>query len=169
MRLSKAEPIAKPRQAGGGGSRTGRRTQPLLQLGQWILLLLYSAAVIYWMFLGFGRTVRTEGPLQYNLEPLRTVKLYFNLDNGVTLTGRLVNLLGNVAVFVPFGLLLPQLFRSLRSIIRLSLWTATGILLLETAQMLLRVGSFDVDDLLLNLIGVWTGYFLLRLGRRNKL
>jgi glycopeptide antibiotics resistance protein len=27
--------------------------------------------------------------------------------------------------------------------------------------MVLRVGSFDVDDLLLNLVGVWSGLLLL--------
>ena len=117
------------------------------------------------MFLGFGRTVHTEGPLQYNLEPLRTVKLYFNLDNGVSYTGRLVNLAGNVAVFIPFGVLFPLLLRKFRSLFHLTLWAVPGILLLETFQMLLRVGSFDVDDLLLNLVGVWIGYLLLRMKR----
>ncbi|WP_054940290.1 VanZ family protein [Paenibacillus ihuae] len=130
-----------------------------------MLLFLYSAAVIYWMFLGFGRTVQTEGPLKYNLELLRTVKLYFNLDNGVSATGRLINLVGNVAVFIPFGVLFPLLLRKFRSLLILTLWAVPSILLLEIFQMLLRVGSFDVDDLLLNLIGVWVGYLLLRINK----
>jgi glycopeptide antibiotics resistance protein len=130
-----------------------------------MLLFVYSAAVIYWMFLGFGRTVRTEGPLKYNLELLRTVKLYFNLDNGVSVTGRLINLVGNVAVFIPFGVLFPLLLRKFRSLFILTLWAVPSILLLEIFQMLLRVGSFDVDDLLLNLIGVWLGYLLLRMNK----
>ncbi|KUP22258.1 VanZ family protein [Paenibacillus sp. DMB5] len=130
-----------------------------------MLLFLYSAAVIYWMFLGFGRTVRTEGPLKYNLELFRTVKLYFNLDNGVSFTGRLINLVGNVAVFIPFGVLFPLLLRKFRSLFILTLWAVPSILLLEIFQMLLRVGSFDVDDLLLNLIGVWVGYLLLRINK----
>lgn len=117
------------------------------------------------MFLGFGRTIRTEGPLQYNLEPLRTVKLYINLDNGVSYTGRLVNLIGNVVVFIPFGVLFPLLLRKFRSLLLLTLWAVPSILLLETFQMLLRVGSFDVDDLLLNLMGVWVGYLLLRMNK----
>lgn len=52
-----------------------------------MLLILYSAAVVYWMFIGFGRVVHPDGPLQYNLEPLRTIKLYFDLDNGVPFSG----------------------------------------------------------------------------------
>lgn len=89
------------------------------------------------------------------------MKLYFDLDNGVSLTGRLVNLAGNVIVFVPFGLLLPLVQECFRSPFILTLWVIFCILLLETLQMVLRVGSFDVDDLLLNLVGVWSGLLLL--------
>lgn len=143
-----------------------RRVLPLpRRIIAWALLLTYSAALIYWMFFGFGRTVHTEGPLRYNLEPLRTVRLYFDMSNGVSYSGRMVNLLGNIAVFVPFGILLPLLRTGLRSLLRLTLVSVLCILLLELMQMLLRVGSFDIDDLLLNLIGVWAGYALLRLVR----
>lgn len=128
-----------------------------------ILFIVYSAALVYWMFLGFGRTVHTEGPFRYNLKLFRTIKLYFDLENGVSLTGRLINLLGNVIVFAPFGFLLPLLKRNLNAVIRLLMVSAAGILLLETLQMLLRAGSFDIDDLLLNLAGVLCGYIMLRI------
>ncbi|MNO46299.1 VanZ like family protein [compost metagenome] len=113
------------------------------------------------MFLGFGRSVHTEGPFRYNLQPLRTIKLYFDLDNGVSWPGRIINILGNVIVFAPFGFLLPLLKKGLRSVLRLLLVSALGILFLETMQMLLRAGSLDIDDVLLNLAGVLTGYILL--------
>jgi glycopeptide antibiotics resistance protein len=150
--------ISKPRQK----RLAGKHRQPR-RIWAWLLLFLYTGAVVYWMFIGFGRTIHTGGQLQYNLEPLRTVKLYFDLDNGVPFIGRLVNLLGNVAVFIPFGILLPLVNARLHSIIRLTGYTVLYILILETMQMLLRAGSFDIDDLLLNMLGVWTGYVLLRL------
>lgn len=153
--------------------RTGKRSAPVKRqprrVWAWMLLVLYSAAVMYWMFIGFGRAVHSGGPLQYNVEPLKTIKLYFDLDNGVSFTGRLINLLGNVAVFIPFGLLLPLLKRRFDSIIGLTLCMAPCILLLESLQMLLRVGSFDIDDLLLNLLGVWTGYIVLHLAWGSSL
>ncbi|AIQ35415.1 hypothetical protein R50345_12815 [Paenibacillus sp. FSL R5-0345] len=127
-----------------------------------VVLTLYSATVIYWMFLGFGREVHTGGPLQYNLVPLRTVSLYFNLDNGLSLINRLVNLLGNVVVFIPFGFLWPLVKTRSISWLRISLYAVPCILLLECLQMLLHVGSFDIDDLLLNMLGVWIGYGLFR-------
>ncbi|WP_074106561.1 VanZ family protein [Paenibacillus helianthi] len=128
-----------------------------------ILFIGYSAALVYWMFLGFGRTVHTEGPFRYNLELFRTIRLYFDLENGVSVTGRVINILGNVIVFAPFGFLLPLLKRNLHAVIRLLVVSAAGILLLETMQMLLRAGSFDIDDVLLNLVGVLSGYILLRI------
>jgi glycopeptide antibiotics resistance protein len=115
------------------------------------------------MFLGFGRTVHLEGPFRYNLEPLRTVRLYFDMSNRISYSGRLVNLLGNIAVFVPFGILLPLVKTGFHSLLRLTFISVPCILILELMQMLLRVGSFDIDDLLLNLAGVWAGYALLRL------
>ncbi|HBS46754.1 MAG TPA: hypothetical protein DEA91_23935 [Paenibacillus sp.] len=102
--------------------------------------------------------------------PFRTVSLYFNLDNGLSLINRLVNLLGNVVVFIPFGFLSPLVKIRPVSWLRISLYTVPCILLLECLQMLLHVGSFDIDDLLLNMLGVWTGYGLFRVisFRRNK-
>nr|WP_267490785.1 VanZ family protein [Paenibacillus monticola] len=126
------------------------------------VLALYSAIVIYWMFIGFGREPHTGGPLQINLVPLRTVLLYFDLGNGLSPAIRLVNLLGNVVVFIPFGWLFPRLAKGSNSWIRLTFSSASLILALECLQMLLHVGSFDIDDLLLNLIGVWIGYSLFR-------
>ncbi|WHY21700.1 VanZ family protein [Paenibacillus sp. G2S3] len=145
------------------------RSWPLKGLTR-VVLTLYSATVIYWMFIGFGREVHTGGPLQYNLVPFRTVSLYFNLDNGLSLINRLVNLLGNVVVFIPFGFLSPLVKTRPISWPRISLYAVPCILLLECLQMLLHVGSFDIDDLLLNMLGVWTGYGLFRVisFRRNK-
>lgn len=131
----------------------------------WLLLLAYSAMLLYWMFLGFGRTVQLDGPLRYNLEPLRTVRLFFDMSNGLSYSSRLVNLLGNVAVFVPIGLLIPLAAPRYYSWLRLTVLSACSIMLLELMQMLLHVGSLDIDDLLLNLLGVWAGYVMLRLVR----
>ncbi|WP_238649860.1 VanZ family protein [Paenibacillus piscarius] len=161
--------IANPRTR----SRKGRAAAPagkhMLSPGRrfcaGLLLTAYSAMLLYWMFLGFGRTMQLDGPLRYNLEPLRTVRLYFDMSNGVSYANRMVNLLGNVAVFAPVGLLLPLAAPRYYSWLRLTVLSALCIMLLELLQMVLHVGSLDIDDLLLNLLGVWAGYVLLRLVR----
>ncbi|UUZ89954.1 VanZ family protein [Paenibacillus sp. P25] len=66
---------------------------------------------------------------------------------------------GNIGVFVPFGLLLPFLFKRARSYAGFAVIFGGIIVLLESLQMFLRVGTADVDDLILNeiggLIGLW--------------
>lgn len=121
-------------------------------------LVLYSMCLIYWMFFGFGRTRHTEGPLVYNLVPLETIWSYMDSVRHGFKTSWIINLFGNVGVFVPFGFVLPLLFKSLRSYWRLTLYFVPLVIVLEVSQMLLRVGSCDIDDLILNILGVCIGY-----------
>lgn len=127
-----------------------------------LMLLAYVALLCYWMTAGFGRSSRPGTPASYNLVPFRTIWLYLSPGTPVSLQARLINLLGNVAVFMPVGFLLPVVLRSCRRLLGLALWFLPFILLMETLQLVLRVGSFDVDDVLLNLLGVWAGALALR-------
>lgn len=100
--------------------------------------------------------------LHSNLQPLHTIMLYFNLilhDFGLFLRiVALVNLLGNVLIFVPMGHFLAG---------RHPLWRGLLIgilvlLLIELTQWLTLTGSLDIDDILLNLTGIVVGYALNR-------
>ncbi|MGF7045546.1 glycopeptide antibiotics resistance protein [Paenibacillus sp. DS2015] len=113
------------------------------------------------MFIGFGRVRHVGAPLSYNLIPLETIILYVRHHNEISTSTWLINLFGNVGVFVPFGLFIPVLRKCLRSYIRLAMLFVPCIIVLELSQMILRVGSLDVDDVILNLLGVWIGYFII--------
>ena len=69
------------------------------------------------------------------------------------------NLFGNVIIFMPFGFFMPMAskYRSLFSTVFYSFGLS---LCVETFQLVTKVGSFDVDDLLLNTIGGLAGYIL---------
>ena len=41
-------------------------------------------------------------------------------------------------------------------------------MLIETAQLVTKVGAFDVDDIFLNTIGGLSGYILMKLTRVRK-
>ncbi|AOZ94147.1 VanZ family protein [Paenibacillus crassostreae] len=127
-----------------------------------ILIVSYSACLLYWMFIGFGRERHADGPLNYNLIPFETIKLYIRNMGQLPNWTWIINLFGNVAVFIPFGLTLPVLFPKLRSYWRLGSYFVMIVLFLEVSQMLLRVGSFDIDDVILNVLGVWIGYSMIR-------
>ena len=75
----------------------------------------------------------------------------------------IVNLFGNVVMFVPLGLLTPCLWRKIRKFgWHLLAMTAT-IVAIELLQLLTRLGTCDVDDLMLNLIGTAIGLGLFKL------
>ncbi|OZB99048.1 hypothetical protein CJP46_00650 [Paenibacillus sp. XY044] len=121
-----------------------------------MLIVGYTLLLLYWMFLGFGR--RPGSSFHYNVIPLRTIRLYIQYGWTMSPIIWIINLFGNMAVFVPFGLLLPLLIKKLQSWLVLTAVFVSFILIVERAQMLLRVGSFDVDDVILNTFGVWIGW-----------
>lgn len=89
-----------------------------------------------------------------------------------------INLLGNVVVFMPFGFLVPVLYREQRKGVhfkghyfRSGLFvTFLGFafsLVVETIQLVTKVGCFDVDDLCLNTFGVILGYICYYLSKKS--
>ncbi|MGG3279880.1 VanZ family protein [Paenibacillus solani] len=118
-----------------------------------ILLIGYSLLLGYWMLWGFGRT--TQPDYSYNLVPFITITSYFPIRT----MSSWINIVGNIAVFMPFGMLLPIAFR-IRYLKSLGFFLA-GLCLLEATQLLSRRGSLDVDDIILNSVGFTLGYGLL--------
>ncbi len=68
----------------------------------------------------------------------------------------IINLIGNIGVFVPFGVFLPLMMRG--RLIKALVAFVIGVLILESAQLLSKRGSFDIDDLILNSFGFIFGY-----------
>lgn len=85
-----------------------------------------------------------------NLVPFHVIFTYFEQ---ATLHSW-VNFAGNILIFMPFGMLLPLLFRGMANpwskVFMLSFTFSLG---LETSQLILAIGMFDVDDLILNTFG----------------
>jgi glycopeptide antibiotics resistance protein len=122
------------------------------------LIVLYGAILLYWMFYAFGREHRIEDGYRYNIIPFDTIKHFIHIADRFHRAAA-INLLGNVIVFVPFGLLLP-LTKRLHPLA----WTllfAAGITTLELLQLETKRGMFDVDDIILNVGGFLIGYIVL--------
>lgn len=75
----------------------------------------------------------------------------------------LVNVFGNILLFIPFGFLLPLAFRRFSSSRSALLVMALTSLLFEVIQMLMAIGHFDIDDVLLNTVGGLVGFGFFRL------
>lgn len=72
----------------------------------------------------------------------------------------IANLLGNFLLFMPMGIYLPLLFQKIRSLVDFLLYMIPVLSLVELVQLLTKRGSFDIDDLILNLAGAILGFFV---------
>lgn len=126
-----------------------------------LLFVAYLVSVLYFLLFaeGFGRTkVRTE--YSYNLELFREIKRYIEWAK-LTDTGlhhMMLNVWGNVLCFVPFGFLVPIIYRKLRKAVLVIPLTFLFSFMVELLQLIFKIGSFDVDDLVLNTSGGILGY-----------
>lgn len=99
----------------------------------------------------------------YNLVPFLEMKRFWLNREVIGNFAVFINLAGNVLAFVPFGFFLPMLNRHTRGLFRMGLFTFEFSLLVETIQLVSKVGSFDVDDLILNTLGGILGYLIFAL------
>ncbi|AIH02079.1 VanZ like protein [Riemerella anatipestifer CH3] len=129
--------------------------QPMLKKLYQILILPYTLLLLYFMFVGFGRT-----PYDYNI--VRLTPLVSTLEfvqKSVLWQNVAVNIFGNIIMFIPFGFLgwcYPK-YQNLRI---LSLDFIVAITIVESMQYFTRLGVFDIDDILLNTFGVLLGYWI---------
>ena len=95
-----------------------------------------------------------------NLSPLRTIRLYWGLlshPRPPLVKLAVINLAGNIVLFIPLGYLLRAVFPRLRKTRWVLPACAAIICLVELGQMVTLRGTCDVDDLILNLIGAALG------------
>jgi len=96
-------------------------------------------------------------PLRINLKPI--VRLTDVYD------GWQMNIIGNITMFIPVGIIWPICFKKLDRLWKTLLAGAAYSLLIEISQLLFYQRSTDIDDLLLNSSGVLIGaiiYFGIR-------
>ena len=72
------------------------------------------------------------------------------------------NLVGNVVVFIPFGFLFPYVLEGGKNFLVMLLHALVLIIGIEVFQLFSAFGAFDVDDILLNSLGVILGYIVYR-------
>ncbi len=144
-----------------------------------VVFILYLILLVYLLFFFDVRTSMPDtGQLHYNIVPFQEIQRFY--ENADLLgAAAFANLYGNVLIFMPFGFLLPAIWRRMRGFFKvfgLSLLVTFGV---EATQLLTMHGCFDVDDMILNMIGGMLGFVIfwicygilclfLRARRRNK-
>ena len=104
-----------------------------IRIISWILFGIYLIMMVYFLFFSeqMGRVPRDT--YQYNLHPFAEIKRYLYYAGRVGTVLVLLNLLGNIICFIPYGFVIVS-----------------------------KLGSFDVDDIMLNTLGGILGYVLFR-------
>lgn len=134
--------------------------------------LLFLAYCLWMLWLLFGQRLSFVHPESFgeylgqsvNLKPFRTIGNYwyvvFRTSDRALLSHIIVNLAGNVIMFIPLGFFLPLNWFWFRKLLKLLVATTGIIICIEFLQMATMLGSLDVDDLILNLIGCLMGFLL---------
>ncbi|MCL2058768.1 MAG: VanZ family protein [Oscillospiraceae bacterium] len=96
----------------------------------------------------------------YNLVPFRTIIGYFKalVDRSMTRGIPIQNIIGNLLAFMPLGFFLPFFSKKMSKLIIFAMTVSVSIITIELLQFILRVGSMDIDDFILNLLGALIGF-----------
>lgn len=140
-------------------------TQPFWRF----LFVLYLGVMLWLLFCrspGWqeGMTYRETLRSNISLKPFYTIDNYLNVIKNYPessyYTQCIIELLGNVLLFIPAGWLPPRLFQTMRKFLPFILTCLLSIVFVESLQLVTLLGHFDVDDIILNLSGMLIGYIL---------
>ena len=118
-----------------------------------IFIFPYTIFMLYLMFLGFGREQHEANIVR--LLPFVSTILF--VQNTTSWESIIINLFGNIIMFIPFGFL-GWLNAKYFSFKKLIVDFLSVLIIVEALQYLTRLGVFDIDDLALNSLGVWIGF-----------
>lgn len=127
--------------------------------------IVYALVLLYALFLrsmGHDSSLTYTEYLKYRSNFIPFISVYNLLTAPVISTTSisifLKNFIGNILLFIPWGFLLPLYFKRLQNFKKFILTTLVAVILIESIQLFTMLGSFDIEDILLNTIGACIGY-----------
>ena len=146
-----------------------KKTAKRIRIAGSLLFVVYLLLLIYFLFFAesYGRAGGLE-EYRYNLIPFREIQRYVRYPDLLGTYAVVTNLAGNVIGFLPFGAILPVLNRNTRSFWKMLLLSFEFSAVVEVTQLILKVGCFDVDDIILNTVGGIAGYGIFVLCNRLR-
>lgn len=134
-----------------------------------VVFVLYLVVLAYLLFFSenYGRT-DTEREYRYNLVLFREIKRYLVYYEQLGIGNVILNLLGNIVAFMPYGFLLPMIKKTCKNGWRIFFWSLGFSFGVEVTQLVTKTGAFDVDDLMLNTIGGLLGFVVYRIFQKYR-
>lgn len=126
----------------------------IVSIGLWIVAVVYILALAKIVVFknGFCREFRS-----LSLIPFEFITDFFTADTSIDVL--LKNCVGNFAIFIPMGILLPALFKNINEKKGVFICFIVS-LTIEVAQYIVGFGITDIDDLILNTLGGVVGVLL---------
>ena len=150
------------------------RGKPVNWKREALLMLVYICIVVIvrFTFCPFGKVDGKIQPLIFytdNWFPFRiNLKPFVYLFDYATLREALLNLIGNITMFIPVGIVWPCVFKEMDKPWKV---IAAGVgfsLVIEIMQLPFYDRLSDIDDLILNSLGFITGYGIYLLIKKLK-
>jgi len=127
----------------------------------WALFGAYLIVLLFLTFFPFNGLQGTD-PVDLRLQAFRTIR--FALKEGFG-SREFTVLIGNLAAFVPLGLLLPQMLRRRSLLLVLIVGFALSVAI-EAGQLAVSIAlgfayrTADIDDVIVNVTGAVLGYLI---------
>ena len=136
-----------------------------------LLLLVYVCIVVIFRFVYFGFHLENGKIPTLKLgfkddihDMISIIPFFFVVDR---YDGWQMNIIGNIAMFIPVGIVWPICFRKLDTIKKTILACAGFTLFIEVTQLFCLGRHTDIDDLILNTFGAAIGACIVFLIRRK--
>lgn len=138
-----------------------------------VAFFIYLAVLAYFCFFSEGLNRGGADSYRYNLTVFREIQRAWYCFRQGDLGYFFLNVVLNIAAFVPFGFFLPIIRPKNKKLFHIFILSLELSLAIEILQLLFRVGIFDVDDLIMNTLGGVLGYGIYhildkKLGRKKS-
>lgn len=137
----------------------------LLHGFSWFCFVIYLIVMVYFLFFSEQMGRIPSDTYHYNLKPFAEIERYLGNTSRIGYFNVILNLAGNVICFMPLGFVLPIITNRNWGIFRITLMTFLASLFVEGLQLVSKLGSCDVDDMILNTLGGILGYILFAICR----
>ena len=124
-----------------------------------LIFIIYLLVLGYHLFLSdsLGKREIAES-YRYNFTLFKEIFRYVKNIDVIGLKLVVINIAGNIMAFVPFGIFVGYFLNNSKyTFIKTILLGLIFTVVIEGIQLITRVGICDIDDILLNFIGIVTG------------
>lgn len=137
---------------------------------KWVIVLLVLYLVVLFYLLFFAEQMGRSGGAEYryNMVPFKEIKRFVLNARTLGIRAVVLNVLGNIVVFIPLGYFIPRVLKDNPGAIVSVLLCMEFSLAVELVQLISKKGCCDVDDVILNTLGGLMGYIVYYFLRRRK-